>query len=394
MLEFYKTLIKFHRRLTWGVTGTPNNLNYFKEATPLIKLLNLSDEFNRSNAFFKIKDRFVTSCMRKNPRNVDLPELKKSLEKVYFGQLQNILYKGKLNYALNKKAAEEICSHLLPQWSSLEFKTQIQTAIETIKAKHYEEVIDTQNKLMKSQGDKMLISKLEILNSEDNFFTEVIRLISQNTFDCPLCLIECPSSDIVVIECLHSLCESCYESLVRKVHNAQCPVCREHIHKNSVLIHPKFAKNETNKLTAITKAIKETPPEDKIIIFTQFHSLVDHLSQIFAQLNIQHTVLRGAPSEINMSLLKFKHIPELKVLLMSIEQAASGINVPEANHVFFAHPIFGMEFEKAALTYNQCIGRAFRIGQLKNVFVKLFVTMESLEEDLIPSFTKYANTLN
>ena len=74
---------------------------------------------------------------------------------------------------------------------------------------------------------------------------------------------------------------------------------------------------------------------------------------------------------------------------MSIEQAASGINVTVANHIFFAHPIFGMEFEKAAITYNQCIGRAYRIGQEKQVNVKLFVTKNSIEEDLSQSFFKY-----
>jgi len=394
MLDFYKTLIKFNRRITWGLTGTPDNLNYFNEATPLIKLLNLSDEFNRTHSFYKIKDKIVTSCMRKNPRNVDLPKLEKSLQKVYFGQLQNILYKGKLNYALNKKAAQEICSHLLPQWSQLENKSHIQTAIELVQKKHQEEIEDIVQKLKINKDDKGLISRLDTLKSEDNFFSEVLELIFKETFECPLCMLEHPCSNIVVTECLHNLCVDCFEKYINAFQNAQCHVCRESIHKNSVLIHPKFEKHETNKLTTILKAINVTPQEDKIIIFTQFHNLVEHLSAIFYQENIQYTILRGEPSEINMSLLKFKFLPEIKILLMSIEQAASGINVPEANHVFFAHPIFGMEFEKAALTYNQCIGRAYRIGQTKNVFVKLFVTMDSLEEDLIPSFNKYANTLN
>lgn len=89
-----------------------------------------------------------------------------------------------------------------------------------------------------------------------------------------------------------------------------------------------------------------------------------------------------------MRLTKFKKVPEIKVLLMSIEQAASGINVTEANHVFFAHPIFGYAPESALITYTQCIGRAYRIGQKRPVNAKLFVTAHSLEEDLIESFLK------
>jgi SNF2 family DNA or RNA helicase len=73
---------------------------------------------------------------------------------------------------------------------------------------------------------------------------------------------------------------------------------------------------------------------------------------------------------------------------MSIEQAASGINVTEATHVFFAHPIFGATPEVAISTYSQCIGRAHRLGQKHDVQAKLFVTIDSLEENLIQQFSE------
>lgn len=63
-------------------------------------------------------------------------------------------------------------------------------------------------------------------------------------------------------------------------------------------------------------------------------------------------MLKGEPSEINISLNSFNSVPEIKVLIMSIEQSASGINVTSANHIFFAHPIFGMEYYQAARTYK------------------------------------------
>lgn len=64
---------------------------------------------------------------------------------------------------------------------------------------------------------------------------------------------------------------------------------------------------------------------------------------------------------------------------MSIEQAASGINLIEANHVFFMHPIFGMTYDKSRSTYAQCIGRALRVGQSKPVQAKLYYTKGSIE---------------
>ena len=166
-------------------------------------------------------------------------------------------------------------------------------------------------------------------------------------------------------------------------------MCKEHLTDNELIIHPRYRGKKQNKLTAIVNSIQQAPSEDKIIVYTQFHTLVERLEEMFIELGLRYIVLKGQPSEINIALNKFKKIPDIKVLLMSVEQAASGINVTEANHVLFAHPIFGMPFEKAALTYSQCIGRAYRIGQCKKVFVKLFVTSDSLEDDMVPSFNKY-----
>jgi len=397
MVDFCRTLSKIEGKFTWGITGTPDSLNYYAEAEPLFILLNLNHEYkNTASTFAKFKDEFVSTCMRKNPRSVDLPGLRKSVQNVHFGQIQNILYKGKLNYALDKKAAEEICSHLLKQWRKFDSgeKDYIQVGIETIKKRQQEEIM-TLESLLKERGRRedndILQKRLEILRSEGNFFEEVIKLISQKSFECPVCLVEFNAKDIVVTECLHNLCAGCYDNLQKSLNHPQCPVCRDFIQGSGLVIHPKFAKTKENKLTAIIKALNATPREDKVIIFTQFQSLVEHLTDIFIEVGIPFIVLKGSPTQINISLINFKYDPDIKVLLMSVEQAASGINVQEANHVFFAHPIFGMEFEKAAITYNQCIGRAYRIGQMKDVDVKLFVTSDSLEVDLIPSFNKYAH---
>lgn len=37
---------------------------------------------------------------------------------------------------------------------------------------------------------------------------------------------------------------------------------------------------------------------------------------------------------------------------MSVEQAASGLNITEANHIIFAHPLFGYDYERTIMTYN------------------------------------------
>jgi len=256
---------------------------------------------------------------------------------VVFGQIQNILYRGKLAYARNKYAAQEICSHMLKQFRQLvnDGNGLLQIGIKNIQRKHQEEIEKVLQQIEVNSEEKRYLLRLETLQSEGNFFDEVINVMSQTTFSCPICFDDCEAENIVITGCLHTLCVTCYEQLSQKLINFQCPICREYIRARELVMHPKFSSNEGNKLVAIIKAIEETPKNDKVIIFTQFHNLVEHLSEIFSSMGIQYMVLRGEPTEINISLAKFKTNPDLKILLMSVEQAASGINVQEANHVFF-----------------------------------------------------------
>ena len=101
---------------------------------------------------------------------------------------------------------------------------------------------------------------------------------------------------------------------------------------------------------------------------------------MFDQVNVSYMILKGVPKNINIRLQKFKNMADIRVIFMSIEQAASGVNLQEANHVFFAHPIFGFSKEKTKELYRQCIGRAYRIGQTKPVYSTIFVTKNTIEE--------------
>ena len=197
----------------------------------------------------------MTTCMRKNPRSVDLPKLHKNIQEVFFGQLQNILYKGKLNYASDKKAAQEICSHMLKQWRDVsdDDKDYIQAGIEAIQAKYKAEIEELEGQLVKNpNNEKALQGRLNNLKSEGNFFSEVIKLISEKEFSCPICFVDQEVKEIVVTGCMHNLCVKCYEDLKKAFPNPECPVCREAIQNDGLIIHPKFSsgKNE-NKLTAI-----------------------------------------------------------------------------------------------------------------------------------------------
>jgi len=71
-----------------------------------------------------------------------------------------------------------------------------------------------------------------------------------------------------------------------------------------------------------------------------------------------------------------------KVLLLSLQDAASGTNLTRASHVLFVHPM-SAESQRLAVAYEtQALGRCLRLGQTKPVCLWRFVTLGTVEEDL------------
>lgn len=73
---------------------------------------------------------------------------------------------------------------------------------------------------------------------------------------------------------------------------------------------------------------------------------------------------------------QFKNDPKVKVFILSLKAGGTGLNLTEANNVIMYDLWFNPAVE------NQAIGRAFRIGQEKNVNVYRFITKNSFEEKI------------
>merc|ERR1711862_786449 len=69
------------------------------------------------------------------------------------------------------------------------------------------------------------------------------------------------------------------------------------------------------------------------------------------------------------------------VLILSLERAASGLQLTAANHVIFVHPMNASSRSVAMDYEQQAIGRIRRIGQSRSlVHVWRFVTRGTVEE--------------
>ena len=91
-------------------------------------------------------------------------------------------------------------------------------------------------------------------------------------------------------------------------------------------------------------------------------------------------MLNGSFNVINSRIKKFKLDSSIRIVLLSSDKAASGLNLTEANHILL------LDTHNAGLTISnlieeQAIGRAVRIGQNKSVEVKRFVMRNTIEEE-------------
>ena len=122
-----------------------------------------------------------------------------------------------------------------------------------------------------------------------------------------------------------------------------------------------------------------------MIIFSQWDSMLKLISKNLKNNDVNHLTLNGSYNTINSKLRKFKLDSSIRILLLSSDKAASGLNLTEANHIILMDTL-NNDPDTSKIIESQAIGRAVRIGQTKNVQVKRFIMANTIEEEF---YNKY-----
>merc|ERR1712187_98375 len=125
--------------------------------------------------------------------------------------------------------------------------------------------------------------------------------------------------------------------------------------------------------------------DERAIVFCQFADLELRISQALSEFGIKHARLSAAKDifERTAVLDSFQQKRGKRVLLLSLEQSASGTNLTAANHVLLIHPMAASTVERAVAFEQQAIGRCVRLGQKRTVTVWRFATKGTVEEVLL-----------
>lgn len=142
------------------------------------------------------------------------------------------------------------------------------------------------------------------------------------------------------------------------------------------------------KLNYIRNTVREIPAGEKIVIFSQWTTMLAHIKTYLGADGIvcQEYTGKMNTQEKEAALDGFKTNPSMRVLLMSLRAGSCGLNLCVANHVIITEPYFNNAEE------NQAIDRVYRIGQTKDVYVHKLIVPSTVENWMI-QLQKYKNTI-
>jgi len=116
----------------------------------------------------------------------------------------------------------------------------------------------------------------------------------------------------------------------------------------------------------------------KVVIFSQFVSLLDHVEELLAQQfpDVRQFRLTGSTRDRESPVSAFQKHRKAAVMLISLKAGGTGITLHAADYVFLLDPWWNPAAEQ------QAIDRVHRIGQQKTVFVYRLIAQGTIEENI------------
>ena len=110
------------------------------------------------------------------------------------------------------------------------------------------------------------------------------------------------------------------------------------------------------------------------------------IGKTLSENGIANCFVRGNVWARNSAISKFKNGKTLsgednKVIMLSLQNSASGTNLTEATHIFFVEPINACKEEVNAIE-GQALARACRLGQKQKVEVYRVLIENTIEEEI------------
>ena len=144
------------------------------------------------------------------------------------------------------------------------------------------------------------------------------------------------------------------------------------------LIDKKKASEPSAKIDTLLAQLDQVIDEGhKILVFSQFTSLLAIVRSRLDDANIPYAYLDGRTRDRKVPVEQFQNDPNLKLFLISLKAGGLGLNLHAAEYVYLLDPWWNPSVEA------QAIDRAHRIGQTRQVFAYRLIARDTVEEKVL-----------
>lgn len=444
IVKIKNELYELKARYKWICSATPFvTFNDLSSLIDFIKCNNNINEYNnlyylkKNNYISKFHKPILEQIIIKNKKEeikeqIDIPKPKIMTNFIDFTRIEQGIYDSALN---NRKKKIQFCNSIFISEEHIKILGNKPMNLEEVKLKMIEFY---KNKLEKNKKTlNNFIEKLEILKKKNTLdlddknceistncdiieykkdidnLNEKIDKYKKNQIDlqtkynifcniedkiketdsCPICLEKLDDNiDKTILDCGHIYCFNCINETIKTKTNLNCALCRLNFDKNNLKIFNTskiVEKNEEtiqkygSKINALLDFLEKTLEncENRIIIYSQFDKFLDMIQNILFNKHINSINIKGNIYNVNNKIELFKTSIEHRILLLSLETANSGLNLIETSHIVLLDTFNSFDKKKSQYITKQAIGRAFRLGQTKEVEVHYFLIRNSIEHE-------------
>ena len=144
------------------------------------------------------------------------------------------------------------------------------------------------------------------------------------------------------------------------------------------LIDKKKVDEPSAKVDTLLAQLDQVLEENhKVLVFSQFTSLLAIVRRRLDRQNIPYMYLDGRTRDRQAPVQQFQNDPEVKLFLISLKAGGLGLNLHAAEYVYLLDPWWNPAVE------TQAIDRAHRIGQTRQVFAYRIIARDTVEEKVV-----------
>ena len=152
---------------------------------------------------------------------------------------------------------------------------------------------------------------------------------------------------------------------------------RQACNSTALISGEKLQTNHSAKLELLIKNLKEKTGQHKVLVFSQFVSMLSLVKARLDDENIVYEYLDGKTKNRQGNVDNFQNNDKIRVFLISLKAGGTGLNLTKADYVFLIDPWWNPAVE------NQAIDRCYRIGQTKTVMAYRMICKGTIEEKII-----------